>query len=125
MMDRLNRQEQAHPLDRRSKRNELNYISGNLIQSEASRKLIEDDLARKTKLLNEAQSAALQAQINLYFIGNSLETINWMTIELTDRASNEVSRTIGALSQLIQLSLYDPALKCRDFFRRLKVAIRA
>jgi len=105
VMDRLNRQEQAHPLDRRGKRNELNYISGNLIQSEASRKLIEDDLARRTKLLNEAQSAALQAQINPHFIGNSLETINWMAIELTDGASNEVSRTIGTLSQLIQLSL--------------------
>lgn len=105
VMDRLNRQEQEHPPDRRGKRNELNYISGNLIQSEASRKLIEDDLALRTKLLNEAQAAALQAQINPHFIGNSLETINWMAIELTNEPSNEVSRTIGTLSQLIQLSL--------------------
>jgi len=105
VMDRLNRQEQAHPLDRRGKRNELNYISGNLIQSETTRKLIADDLARRTKLLGEAQAAALQAQINPHFIGNSLETINWMALELTDGASNEVSRTIGTLSQLIQLSL--------------------
>jgi len=105
VMDRLNRQEQAYPLDRRRKRNELNFISGNLIQSEASRKLIADDLAHRTKLLNEAQAAALQAQINPHFIGNSLETINWMALELTDGASNEVSQTIGTLSHLIQLSL--------------------
>jgi two-component system sensor histidine kinase YesM len=85
--------------------NELHYISGNIVKTAEYRKRMEHELERRTQLLNEAQASALQAQINPHFIGNSLETINWMAIELTDGASNDVSETVGTLSQLIQLSL--------------------
>ncbi|UKS27891.1 sensor histidine kinase [Paenibacillus sp. HWE-109] len=103
LMEQLERDGMTRSPDGRD--NEVRYISGNLLNSAQTKRRIEEELSHRSQLLNEAQASALQAQINPHFIGNSLETINWMAIELTDGQPNEVSDTIGTLSQLMQLSL--------------------
>lgn len=49
----------------------------------------------------EAEMSALQSQINPHFLYNTLETINWIAIDLLGN-ENEISKTVTALSNLFR-----------------------
>ncbi len=51
--------------------------------------------------LKEAQTMMLQMQINPHFLGNTLNVINWMAIEMT-MCENPVSSAIGKLAKLFK-----------------------
>lgn len=51
--------------------------------------------------LRDAQTMMLQMQINPHFLGNTLNVINWMAIEMT-MCENPVSAAIGKLARLFK-----------------------
>ncbi len=57
-------------------------------------------------LLKQAQSVALQSQINPHFLHNTLDSISWMTMRLTG-GKNEASVMLAKLAQILRYSLDD------------------
>jgi two-component system sensor histidine kinase YesM len=68
------------------------------------KKNMEVELQDRLLLLQNAQLGALQSQINPHFLFNTLDTINWITIETTG-GNNNASSAITTLSELFRLSL--------------------
>lgn len=92
--------------DQAKRRNssEIGYITGNIINTLNSNRALESELEERVKKLNQAQAAALQAQINPHFLYNTLEVINFKSIELL-KGKNEVSSMLTKLANLFRLSL--------------------
>lgn len=84
--------------------NETGYILSNLTASFHQNHSIEAQLQEKYELLRKAQAIALQAQINPHFLYNTLESINWKAMRLTN-GKNEVSQMILSMSALLRLTL--------------------
>lgn len=84
--------------------NETGYILTNLSASFHQSHNIETQLQEKYELLRKAQAIALQAQINPHFLYNTLESINWKVMRLTN-GKNEASQMILSLSTLLRLTL--------------------
>ncbi|TMV46272.1 sensor histidine kinase [Paenibacillus mesophilus] len=87
--------------------NEIRQIASTLIRSHDERLELEQELRKRLTLLKQAQSIALQSQINPHFLYNTLETINWNALRLTG-GENKVSEMISSLSKLLRLSLETP-----------------
>ncbi len=83
---------------------ETKYIAGSIINTIYSNQQLHKELEDRLVLLNKAQTAALQAQINPHFLYNTLEIINWSAIRLTNE-DNDVSEMVTALSELLRSSL--------------------
>ncbi len=83
---------------------EIRFISSNIADSYNSVHELKSNLEKRVTLLKKAQTVALQSQINPHFLYNTLETINWMAMEMT-KGKNKVSGMILSLSQLLRLSL--------------------
>jgi two-component system sensor histidine kinase YesM len=92
-----------HP-DKAKGDNEIKYITEKIIKSFSSQKEMEKELENKLELLHKSQVEALQSQINPHFLFNTLESINWSAIELTND-ENSVSKSISLLSNFLRLSL--------------------
>jgi two-component system sensor histidine kinase YesM len=92
-----------HP-DNKKGDNEIKYITEKIIKSFSSQKEMEKELENKLELLHKSQVEALQSQINPHFLFNTLESINWSAIELTND-ENSVSKSISLLSNFLRLSL--------------------
>lgn len=91
--------------DRAQKRyDEIKFISSNIADNYLSIHELKSNLEKRIILLKKAQTVALQSQINPHFLYNTLETINWMAMELM-KGKNMVSNMILSLSQLLRLSL--------------------
>lgn len=84
--------------------NETGYILSNLTNSFHHNQSTEVQLQEKYELLRKAQAIALQAQINPHFLYNTLESINWKVMRLTN-GKNEASQMIQSLSALLRLTL--------------------
>lgn len=84
--------------------NEVKYISNNIFQIILSNETLEYELRNKISLLDKAQNKALQSQMNPHFLYNTLEAINWTTIDLTN-GQNEASDMISELSNMLRYSL--------------------
>ena len=84
--------------------NETGYILSNLTASFHQSHNIEAELQEKYELLRKAQAVALQAQINPHFLYNTLESINWKVMRLTN-GKNEASQMLLSLSALLRLPL--------------------
>ncbi len=84
--------------------NETGYILSNLSASFNQNQYNEGQLQEKYELLRKAQAIALQAQINPHFLYNTLESINWKAIRLTN-GPNEVSQMLLMLSELLRITL--------------------
>lgn len=84
--------------------NEIAFIAEKILQIILSNDELRDNLESRIERLNHAQMTALQAQINPHFLYNTLETIRWLTVELT-QGENNASRMIESLSELLRLSL--------------------
>ena len=87
-----------------STKDEFKYIAGNIINTFDYKQKIEEELAQRLLLLKNAQAVALQSQINPHLLHNTLETIKWKAIGLTD-GENDTSRMVTLLSELLRLSL--------------------
>lgn len=61
-------------------------------------------MRNKISLLDKAQNKALQSQMNPHFLYNTLEAINWTTIDLTN-GQNDASDMITQLSNMLRYSL--------------------
>lgn len=95
--------EQWNENNKKSKHeSELRYIYNMIIQVFKSKQQLELELQQRLYLLNKTQIATLQAQINPHFLYNTLETINWMAVKLTN-GQNEVSQTLLTLSKLFRV----------------------
>jgi len=83
--------------------NELKFITNNIIGAFIKGKKMEAELAQRSILLKKAQTIALQAQINPHFLFNTLETVNWMVMQLTGD-ENDISFILTSLSHLLRVS---------------------
>lgn len=88
------------------KKNELNYIVTNIITHIRENTEMKQELERRLRLLNDSQIGMLQAQINPHFLYNTLETINWMAVELTD-SENSVSAAVTNLAMFLRNAVND------------------
>lgn len=84
---------------------EFKYISYNIIKALDHNQVIEKELKQRLELLKKAQAIALQSQINPHFLYNTLESINWMALSLTNGKNNNVSDMVSSLSGMLRLSL--------------------
>lgn len=84
--------------------NEFKYITMNILKSFDENKHMEEELSQRMTMLKQAQTAALQSQINPHFLYNTLQTINWLAMGLT-KGENEASRVIEALSQILRVTM--------------------
>lgn len=83
------------------KQNELQYIMSNILQHIQANYEMKEELENRFRLLNQSQIGMLQSQINPHFLYNTLETINWMAVDLTGD-ENDVSAAISSLSKLLR-----------------------
>lgn len=84
--------------------NELSFIIRNINQTIQDKRLAEVQLEERVQLMNNAYSAALQAQINPHFLYNTLETINFMAMEKF-HGENDISAITACLSKMLRISL--------------------
>jgi Predicted signal transduction protein with a C-terminal ATPase domain len=84
--------------------NEIKHIAGVIMKTIYSNKKLEEELQNRMAMLNKAQSAALQAQINPHFLYNTMDAVKWKAISLTN-GRNEVSDMITSLSELFRIFL--------------------
>ena len=74
----------------------------------------DNKLSNNTLNLKKAYNLALQSQINPHFLSNTLETINWKSIQLNG-GNNDVSRMIGKLGKI-----YNYLLKSNEYLVTIK-----
>lgn len=84
--------------------NELRYISKSIIEQNKENAAIQQELEDKLKKLKTAQLEMLQAQINPHFLYNTLETINWMAVDLT-KSRNNVSKAVSNLAKFFRFNV--------------------
>ena len=84
--------------------NEIRDIAGNIIKTIYSNNQLKAELQDQLYMLNKAQLTALQTQITPHFLYNTLDTIKWMAVKLTN-GRNDVSDVITYLSQLYRICL--------------------
>ena len=87
-----------------TKFNELRYISKGIIEQNKENVLIQQKLEEKLQELKNTQLDMLQAQINPHFLYNTLETINWMAVELTE-GRNNVSKAVSDLAKFFRFNV--------------------
>lgn len=83
---------------------ELRYISKSIIERNQENAAIQQELEDKLKKLKTAQLDMLQAQINPHFLYNTLETINWMAVDLT-KSRNNVSKAVSNLAKFFRFNI--------------------
>lgn len=87
-----------------TKFNELRYIAKSIVEQSKENVEIQRELEDKLQKLKNAQLDVLQTQINPHFLYNTLETINWMAVELTG-GNNEVSRAVSNLAKFFRTNV--------------------
>jgi two-component system sensor histidine kinase YesM len=90
---------------RKARLNELRYIISTILKQNKANVRMKDELDSKLKLLDQSQFAMLQSQINPHFLYNTLETINWMAVDLT-KSDNKVSKAVTSLAQMFRNNVY-------------------
>ena len=89
--------------DGKKKLNETDYILQKIFQTkQANQRLIEEQ-ENRLEILKRAQTLMLQLQINPHFLGNTLNAISWMAIDLT-MSNNEVSKAITTLAHMYKIN---------------------
>ncbi len=87
-----------------NKYNELKYISTVILERSKESDIMHKELEEKLKQLKNTQLDMLQAQINPHFLYNSLETINWMAVDLT-KSNNNVSKAVSNLAKFFRFNV--------------------
>lgn len=83
---------------------EISFIIQNINSTIQDKRLAEIELEERIALLNNAYTAALQAQINPHFLYNTLETINFMAYKHFKRP-NDISDITVSLSKMLRIGL--------------------
>lgn len=84
--------------------NEISFIIKNINSTIQDKRLAEVELEQRVALINNAYTAALQAQINPHFLYNTLETINFMAYSRF-KGPNDISAITVSLSKMLRISL--------------------
>ncbi len=84
--------------------NEIAFLSKMILHTLDRNQALTDTLADDLRALNKARLLMLQSQINPHFLYNTLESINWMSIDILG-SENEVSDALCSLSELLRASL--------------------
>ena len=87
-------------------RDEEAFILDSIRRMSIANEQITQKLAQRVALLKQAQSIALQSQINPHFLHNTLDSISWTAIRLTG-GKNEVSVMLTKLAHILRYSLDD------------------
>lgn len=95
-------------------KDELNYIIEYARELMRAKNEADNKLSNNTLNLKKAYNLALQSQINPHFLSNTLETINWKSIQLNG-GNNDVSRMIGKLGKI-----YNYLLKSNEYLVTIK-----
>lgn len=95
-------------------KDELNYIIEYARELMRAKNEADNKLSNNTLNLKKAYNLALQSQINPHFLSNTLETINWKSIQLND-GNNDVSKMIGKLGKI-----YNYLLKSNEYLVTIK-----
>lgn len=85
----------------REQKNELKYIVSCFMKQYMDHEQTRENLTEHVTRLKQTQIALLQTQINPHFLFNTLQTINFMAIGLTN-SDNQVSEAIGNLSTMLR-----------------------
>lgn len=83
---------------------EIKYIISNILKNIDSNTQMQTELESRIALLKDAQLAMLQMQINPHFLYNTLDTINWMAIDLSG-GENSVSEAVTNLAGLYRTNI--------------------
>lgn len=83
---------------------EIKYIISNILKNINTTEEMKSEMESRLALLKEAQIAMLQLQINPHFLYNTLDTINWMAVELSG-GENNVSRAVTNLAGLYRTNI--------------------
>lgn len=86
------------------KNNELLYIKNSIISITEKNRQIEKELAERLTMLNQAQSAALESQLNPHFLFNTLQIINLMEMSKF-QGETDVTKAISLLADLLEYAL--------------------
>ena len=95
-------------------KDELNYIIEYARELMRAKNEADNKLFNNTLNLKKAYNLALQSQINPHFLSNTLETINWKSIQLNG-GNNDVSKMIGKLGKI-----YNYLLKSNEYLVTIK-----
>ncbi len=95
-------------------KDELNYIIEYARELMRAKNEADNKLSNNTLNLKKAYNLALQSQINPHFLSNTLETINWKSIQLNG-GNNDVSKMIGKLGKI-----YNYLLKSNEYLVTIK-----
>lgn len=87
-------------------RDEETYILDSIHGMFQQNEQISRELSQRVTLLKQAQSVALQSQINPHFLHNTLDSISWVTMRLTG-GKNKASEMLTKLAQILRYSLDD------------------
>ncbi|NLM09779.1 MAG: histidine kinase [Clostridiaceae bacterium] len=85
-------------------KDEYGYILQNVVKTFIEQSYLKVQLSEKKYQLKAAEMMALQAQMNPHFLFNTLKTLFWKSLALTE-GQNEVSKMIEHLSELLHYSL--------------------
>lgn len=85
-------------------RNEIAFITDSVSKTIVEINNYETELKSKLIMIKKAQMTALQAQINPHFLYNTIATIRYLTMSLTD-GENVASKALSSLGKLFQISL--------------------
>ncbi len=107
-------------IQKRRKENETDYILSRIESMRQSNTELTKEQENRLMVLKNAQTMMLQLQINPHFLGNTLNVINWMAIEMT-MSENDVSKAIGKLAKLFK-SYSDAADYMTDFKSEVEFA---
>lgn len=100
----------SHPLPPLPERigDEYSYITQNLLISYITQNSLTMQLEQKRYRLKKMELLALQSQINPHFLVNTLRTIFWRAMAMTNGEMNDVTDMIENLTALLDFSLSSP-----------------
>ncbi len=105
MINDYNEYNTIHKVDSIS-RNEYGFIIYNILQTFIKKQEMEKKLQEEKILQRESSLRALQAQINPHFLYNTLETINWESIDLLGEG-NSISQMLLHMSSYLRYITID------------------
>lgn len=85
------------------KSNEISYISENILNLFQKQKQAEKELEQRRRMLDKANSIALQAQISPHFISNTLQAIS-ACVAAEVREDNEAVQLVLLLGELLRIT---------------------
>ncbi len=86
-------------LETETNKNEADYILSKIASAKRTEQTLLDEQNQRIIILKRAQTMLLQLQINPHFLGNTLNTINWLAVELT-MSENKASQAITKLARM-------------------------